>query len=145
MVFCRSSKLGKYLKRINGQGKFDSFFLGHPPARETSQDGQYESGVRERVNLTPIPGRPSGRPEVNHLTKLSIWAGFFLTTGRVIFGSETPLETINLGPGFRTSSIQGVFCKKKRSDDPGRFFKKRPDSNKKSPRSDPRRPDSMPV
>ena len=33
--------------------------VGHPPARETSQDGQYESGVRERVNLTPMPGRPA--------------------------------------------------------------------------------------
>ena len=40
------------------------FIIGHPPAWETSQDGQYESGVRERVNLTPMPGRP----EVNHLT-----------------------------------------------------------------------------
>ena len=40
------------------------WLIGHPPARETSQDGQYESGVRERVNLTPMPGRP----EVNHLT-----------------------------------------------------------------------------
>ena len=38
--------------------------IGHPPARETSQDGQYESGVRERVNLTPMPAWP----EVNHLT-----------------------------------------------------------------------------
>ena len=38
--------------------------VGHPPARDTSQDGQYESDVRERVNLTPMPGRP----EVNHLT-----------------------------------------------------------------------------
>ena len=40
---------------------FTVYFIGHPPARETSQDGQYESGVRERVNLTPIPGRPSGQ------------------------------------------------------------------------------------
>ena len=68
--------------------------------RDTSQDGQYEWGVRERVNLTPIPGRP----EENHLTLLSIWARFFLTTDRAIFGSETPQETIDLGPGFRTST-----------------------------------------
>ena len=38
--------------------------IGHQQARDTSQDGQQESGVRERVNLTPMPGRP----EVNHLT-----------------------------------------------------------------------------
>ena len=39
----------------------DFLFIGHPPARETSQDDQYEWGVRERVNLTPIPGRPAGQ------------------------------------------------------------------------------------
>ena len=34
-------------------------FVGHPQARDTSQDGQYESCLREGVNLTPIPGRPA--------------------------------------------------------------------------------------
>ena len=34
-------------------------FIGHPPARETSQDGQYESGVRESK---PDPdSRPAGQ------------------------------------------------------------------------------------
>ena len=41
--------------------KANAYFLGHPPAMDTSQDGQYESGVRERVNLTPMPGRSAGQ------------------------------------------------------------------------------------
>ena len=35
--------------------------IRHPPARVTSRDGQYDLCVRERVNLTPIPGRPAGQ------------------------------------------------------------------------------------
>ena len=54
------------------------YFIGHPPARETSQDGQYESGVRERVNLTPMPGRPAGHPA----------------------GGKSPNVTIDLGTVF---------------------------------------------
>ena len=34
-------------------------FIGYPLTRDTTQDGKYESGVRERVNLTPMPGRPA--------------------------------------------------------------------------------------
>ena len=35
---------------------------------------------------------------MNDLTQLSIWARFFLSTGRSVFGSKTPQETIDLGP-----------------------------------------------
>ena len=50
-------------------------FIGHPPARDTSQDGQYESGVRERVNLTPIPGRPAGHPARGESPNITIDLG----------------------------------------------------------------------
>ena len=59
-VFRESSFLSAMLYK----GHFQDLFVGHPQARETIKDGQYESAVRERVNLTPMPGRP----EVNRLT-----------------------------------------------------------------------------
>lgn len=48
-------------------------------SKNTSQDGQYDSCVRERVNLTTR-------------------ARFFLTIARSVSGSETPQETIDLRP-----------------------------------------------
>ena len=39
-------------------------FIGHPSARVTSQDGQYESGVRERGKPYP-DARPAGDESPN--------------------------------------------------------------------------------
>ena len=48
---------------LNGRnpgGVRDCVFLGHPQARDTTKDGQSESCVRDRINLTRIPG-PTAR------------------------------------------------------------------------------------
>ena len=60
-------------------------FIGHPPARETSQDGQYALRVcesrrvrNEKVDLTSIPGRAAGRTAgAKPIRKLSILARIF--------------------------------------------------------------------
>ena len=70
----------------------------------------------KRARMASMNRAWAGQPEVNHLTNLSIWKRFFLTTGRAIFGSETHQETIVLGTGFRTSSKNALIRTKKLLD-----------------------------
>ena len=70
-----------------------TMLVGHPQARDTIKDGHYESCVRERVNLTPMPGRP----EVNHLTQLAIWALFFVGVRSVGLGERNTSRNYRFG------------------------------------------------
>ena len=47
--------------------------------------------------------RPAGQMWITY-SNYRFGPVFFLTTGRSVFASETPQETIDLGPGFKTSS-----------------------------------------
>ena len=78
------------------------------------------------------PG-PDARPARGESPNIIIDLGpVFWTTGRTVFGSETPQETINLGPGFRTSSIRDVFFAQNALVIRA-FFEKCLSSNKKRP------------
>ena len=54
----------------------ETAFIGHPPHKILSQNYQYDSRVRDKVNLTPIPGRQSDQ-RAFYFNKLSIQARFF--------------------------------------------------------------------
>ena len=72
-----------------------------------SPDGKYESRVREKVNLAPIPGRPADQSRSPQET--TDFGPFFSQPVVWLSGSEKPHETSELGPNLGRTRIE-VFC-----------------------------------
>ena len=69
-----------------------------------TKDGQYESCVRERINLTPIPGRPARGLSPN--VTIDFGTFFLLTTGRSVFWGVKRLKKQSIwGPDLEQAQI----------------------------------------
>ena len=91
--------------------------IGHPPARVTSQDGQYTLHVYVKKGGVISDKFPAGRPEANS----PIYYRFKNISLRVPFWRLTAQYTIDLGPFSLWSSLRVRFWRAYRTSR-GRFL-----------------------